>query len=142
MRNRPVTDSPRKYLPAVTFHALADPTRLAVLELLRTGPQAAGQIAEAFPVSRPAISRHLRQLHKAQLVLPSRSGRHRIYRLNLEPLEAVDAWLERYRMFWAHNLDSLKQFVEQEHAREISEISGKASQKVTSKKKTNLRRNP
>jgi DNA-binding transcriptional ArsR family regulator len=57
MRNRSVT-----YSAEATFHALADPTRRAVLDLLRHGAQPAGQIAGAFPVSRPAISRHLRQL--------------------------------------------------------------------------------
>ncbi len=130
MRNRSVT-----YLPEVTFHALADPTRLAVLELLRSEPKAAGQIAAAFTISRPAISKHLRQLHKARLVLPTRRGRHRFYQLNVEPLEAVDAWLERYRMFWSHNLNNLKLFVEQEHAREMGEGSDKVSKKTSSKPK-------
>jgi DNA-binding transcriptional ArsR family regulator len=140
MRNRSVTysppkASPLKYLPQVTFHALADPTRLAVLELLRGAPQSAGQIASAFSISRPAISKHLRQLHKARLVLPSRRGRHRFFSLNLEPLQAVDTWLERYRMFWANNLNSLKTFVEQEHAREMDELSSKGPSKTHSKHK-------
>jgi DNA-binding transcriptional ArsR family regulator len=130
MRNRSVT-----YSPAVTFHALADPTRLAVLDLLRGGPQAAGQIAAAFSISRPAISKHLGQLRKARLLLESRRGRHRFYRLNVEPLEAVDAWLERYRMFWAHNLSNLKWFVEQEHAREMGEVSSGVPSKTPSKHK-------
>ena len=67
MRNRSVT-----YLPEVTFHALADPTRRAVLDLLRRGAQPAGQIAKAFPISRPAISKHLRQLRKARRLLVAR----------------------------------------------------------------------
>jgi DNA-binding transcriptional ArsR family regulator len=120
MRNRSVT-----YLPEATFQALADPTRRAVLDLLRMGAQPAGRIAESFPISRPAISKHLRQLRKAHLVVESRSGRHRVYQLNAEPLKAVDSWLERYRMFWTQNLNSLKMFVEQEHAIEISTISDK-----------------
>jgi DNA-binding transcriptional ArsR family regulator len=118
MRNRSVT-----YLPDATFHALADPTRRAVLDLLRVGAQPAGQIAEAFPVSRPAISKHLRQLRKAHLVVESRRGRHRVYRLNPEPLRAVDSWLEQYRQFWTMNLSQLKSFVEQEYARELGEVS-------------------
>jgi DNA-binding transcriptional ArsR family regulator len=120
MWNRSVT-----YLPEATFQALADPTRRAVLDLLRMGAQPAGRIAESFPISRPAISKHLRQLRKAHLVVESRSGRHRVYQLNAEPLKAVDSWLERYRMFWTQNLNSLKLFVEQEHAIEISTISDK-----------------
>jgi DNA-binding transcriptional ArsR family regulator len=124
MRNRSVT-----YVPEATFHALADPTRRAVLDLLRRGAQPAGQIAAAFPVSRPAISRHLRQLRKARLVVESRSGRHRVYQLNAEPLRAVDNWLEQYRRFWQMSLGNLKSFVEQEYARESGELSVKGSKK-------------
>jgi DNA-binding transcriptional ArsR family regulator len=101
-----------------TFQALADPTRRAVLDLLRRGSQPAGQIAEAFPVSRPAISKHLRLLRRAHLVREHREGRHRVYQLNPEPLRAVDSWLEHYRSFWSASLTSLKAFVEAEHARE------------------------
>jgi len=122
MRNPSVTHSAKKYSPEITFHALGDSTRLAVLKLLRDQPQSVGQIAAAFPISRPAISKHLRQLHKARLVVPTRSGRHRFYRLNVEPLEAVDSWLAQYRMFWTQNLSSLKSFVEQEHARETGRV--------------------
>jgi DNA-binding transcriptional ArsR family regulator len=118
MRNRSVT-----YSPEATFHVLADPTRRAVLDLLRRGSQPAGQIAEAFPISRPAISKHLRQLRKAHLVVETRSGRHRVYQLNAEPLKAVDSWLEQYRQFWQINLSNLKSFVEQEYARELGGAS-------------------
>ena len=126
MRNRSVT-----YSTEATFHALADPTRRAVLDLLRHGAQPAGQIAGAFTVSRPAISKHLRQLRKARLVVEHRSGRHRLYQLNAEPLKAVDNWLDHYRNFWQVNLANLKTFVEeeyakeQEHAKETGRISGK-----------------
>lgn len=116
MRNRSVT-----YSAEATFHALADPTRRAVLDLLRTGAKPAGQIAGSFSVSRPAISKHLRQLRKARLVIEHRSGRHRFYHLNPEPLKAVDSWLERYRHFWEMNLANLKNFVESEYAREQQE---------------------
>ncbi|MFY9675975.1 MAG: metalloregulator ArsR/SmtB family transcription factor [Terriglobales bacterium] len=115
MRNRSVT-----YSAETTFHALADPTRRAVLDLLRAGSQPAGRIAESFTVSRPAISKHLRQLRKARLVVEHRSGRHRFYKLNPEPLKAVDSWLEHYRQFWQINLANLKNFVETEYAREQS----------------------
>lgn len=123
MRSLSVTHSAKKYSPEVTFHALGDSTRLAVLKLLRDQPRSVGQIAAAFPISRPAISKHLRQLHEARLVVPTRSGRHRFYRLSVEPLEAVDSWLAQYRMFWTRNLNSLKSFVEQEHARETGRVS-------------------
>jgi DNA-binding transcriptional ArsR family regulator len=120
MRNRSVT-----YSAEVTFHALADPTRRAVLDLLRQGEQPAGQIAGAFPISRPAISKHLRQLRQARLVVEHRRGRHRYYQLNAGPLKAVDGWLEQYRRFWQVNLANLKTFVEQEYARETGREPGK-----------------
>ena len=71
-----------------------------MLDLLRQGSQSAGRIASAFPVSRPAISKHLRLLRRAHLIEERREGRHRFYHLNPEPLKAVDSWLDQYRVFW------------------------------------------
>jgi DNA-binding transcriptional ArsR family regulator len=116
MRHRPVT-----YSSEATFQALADPTRRAVLDLLRRGGQPAGEIAQAFPVSRPAISKHLRLLRRAHLVREHREGRHRVYQLNPEPLRAVDSWIEQYRNFWKLNLTNLKTFVEAEYAKETTQ---------------------
>jgi len=116
MRNRSVT-----YSSEATFQALADPTRRAVLDLLRRGSQPAGEIAGAFPVSRPAISKHLRLLRRARLVREHREGRHRVYQLNPEPLRAIDSWLDQYRTFWKMNLTSLKTFVEAEYANETNQ---------------------
>ena len=116
MRHRPVT-----YSSEITFQALADPTRRAVLDLLRRGSQPAGHIAGAFPVSRPAISKHLRLLRRAHLVREHREGRHRVYQLNPEPLRAVDSWLNEYRRFWQISLTNLKSFVEAEYAKETKQ---------------------
>jgi DNA-binding transcriptional ArsR family regulator len=126
MRNRSAT-----YSPEATFQALADPTRRAVLDLLRRGSQPAGEIAGAFPISRPAISKHLRLLRRAHLVSEHREGRHRIYHLNPEPLRAVDSWLDQYRNYWTMNLNSLKTFVEAEHAKEINGHALKLNHKPT-----------
>src|SRR5258707_13323158 len=114
MRNHSVA-----YSAEATFQALADPTRRAVLDLLRRGSQPAGHIAGAFPVSRPAISKHLRLLRRAHLVREHREGRHRVYRLNPEPLRAVDSWIEHYRVFWTNSLNNLKAFVEAEYEKEL-----------------------
>ena len=103
MRHRLVT-----YSAETAFNALADPTRRAVLDLLRHGSQPAGKIAQAFPISRPAISKHLRLLRGAHLVEERREGRNRFYHLNPEPLKAIDSWLDQYRRFWSANLASLK----------------------------------
>src|SRR5437667_10780935 len=94
------------------FHAVADPTRRAILDRLRNGALAVNEIASPFKVSRPAISKHLRVLHQAHLVMESREARSRVYRLNPEPLRQVDRWLDQYRRFWALNLLSLKKHVE------------------------------
>ena len=80
-------------------------------------------------MSRPAISRHLRRLHRAQLVQAHREGRYRVYQLNPEPLRAVDSWLDHYRTFWKMNLSSLKSFVEAEHAKETGQKNPPKSQR-------------
>src|SRR5215467_5271215 len=99
MRNRAAT-----YTNKAVFSALADPTRRGVLDLLRRGNLPAGRIAQAFPVSRPAVSKHLRLLRRARLVEERRQGRNRVYQLNPEPLRAVDNWLNHYRAFWQSSL--------------------------------------
>ena len=110
MRSQAVTHS--------AFDAIADPTRRAVLDILRKGPQPAGKIALFFPISRPAVSRHLRLLRRTHLVLEQRSGRERLYALNPDPLRVVDEWLSGYRAFWSAQLAGLKAYVESNHARE------------------------
>lgn len=132
MRERSVTYSERN---ETTFQALADPTRRAVLDLLRRGSQPAGRIASTFPVSRPAISKHLRLLRRAHLVREHREGRHRVYELNPEPLRAVDSWIEQYRVFWTTSLNNLKAFVEGEYARELEGASRESQSKSSSGRK-------
>jgi DNA-binding transcriptional ArsR family regulator len=124
------------------FNALADPTRRAVLDLLRAGTRPAGEIARAFPISRPAISKHLKVLRRAHLVEERREGRHRFYQLNPEPLKAVDSWLEHYRQFWTASLESLKSFVEAEYQKELSagglpegKSSDSSSEKIQARRK-------
>lgn len=106
-------------LTDLAFNALADPTRRAVLDLLRRQSMPAGRIAVAFPVSRPAISKHLRVLRRARLVRERREGRQRVYQLNPGPLRSVDKWLNHYRTLWESSLEGLKAFVEAEHAKEL-----------------------
>jgi len=118
VRGRRQVGAPRATDREAAFSALADPTRRAVLDLLRAGTRPAGEIARAFPVSRPAISKHLRILRRAHLVEERREGRHRMYQLNPEPLKAVDSWLEHYRNFWSASLNNLKSFVESEYEKE------------------------
>lgn len=98
---------------ADVFKALADPTRRAILASLCDGGRSAGDIARRFPVSRPAISKHLRLLREAKLVVEARRGRSRLYELNARPLQSVDEWIADYRQFWRMQLRNLKHHVEE-----------------------------
>ena len=99
---------------AAVFRAIADPTRRHILALLRGGRRSVGGIAGNFRTSRPAISRHLRVLRAAGLVVARRDGTARICELNAKPLRAVDDWLRDYQAFWRESLRNLKRFAEEE----------------------------
>lgn len=107
-----VTDVTSRASPV--FAAVADPTRRAILDLLRAGERSAGALAAQFPVSRPAVSRHLRVLHRAGLLRESRKAQSRIYAINAAPLAQIDRWLNGYRVFWGARLHDLKRHVERE----------------------------
>jgi DNA-binding transcriptional ArsR family regulator len=94
------------------FHAVADPTRRAILDQLRVGSAAVTEIAANFRMSRPAVSKHLRVLREARLVTEKRDGRQRIYELTPGPLLECAHWLEGYRHFWQVNLLNLKRHLE------------------------------
>jgi DNA-binding transcriptional ArsR family regulator len=96
------------------FGAVADPTRRAILDVLRRGELPAGELARQFRVSRPAVSRHVRILKDAGLIRETRASQSRRYSLNAEPLAEVDRWLANYRLFWSARLHDLKQYVERE----------------------------
>jgi DNA-binding transcriptional ArsR family regulator len=89
------------------LEALADPTRRRIVELLAERDRDAGEIASHFRVSRPAVSRHLRVLREHGLVQTRSVAQRRVYSLDPEPLEEIDAWLAKYRRFWANRLDAL-----------------------------------
>jgi DNA-binding transcriptional ArsR family regulator len=83
------------------MHALGDPTRRAILERLRGGPRAVGELADGLPVSRPAVSQHLRVLEDAGLVVARRQGTRRLYRLDPDGLDGLRAALDS---FWTDAL--------------------------------------
>ena len=76
------------------LHALADESRRTMLEILRSHPASAGELAAAVPIARPGVSRHLRVLREAGLVEVEQQAQRRIYRLRPEPLAELDSWLE------------------------------------------------
>jgi DNA-binding transcriptional ArsR family regulator len=95
------------------FRAIADPTRRAILDRLRAGPAPVNVLAADFRQSRPAISKHLRVLRRARLVVEERAGRERLYELQPRPLQEVAAWIEGYRSFWLASLGNLKRYLEE-----------------------------
>jgi DNA-binding transcriptional ArsR family regulator len=97
---------------ADVFRAIADPTRRAILDRLRAGAAPVNALSEDFAQSRPAISKHLRVLRQARLVVEHRDGRQRIYELRPRALQRVAGWLEGYRLSWQNNLDALKRHLE------------------------------
>jgi DNA-binding transcriptional ArsR family regulator len=90
-----------------TFAALADPTRRAILERLADGELTVNELAEPFPITVQAVSRHLKVLEGAGLVTRSRSAQRRPARLAGAPLEDAAEWLEKYRLFWEGSFDRL-----------------------------------
>ena len=98
---------------ANVFTAIADPTRRAILDLLRQGEQPVKQIAQPFSMSLPAVSQHLSVLCEARLVIQRKEGRQRFYRLNPEPLKKVSDWVNHYEQFWQEKLDVLGDYLEE-----------------------------
>jgi len=93
------------------FAALGDPTRRAVFERLARRPRAVGELAEGLPISRPAVSQHLRVLEAAGLIAHERQGTRRIYRVEMSGIEAMRSYLDR---FWDQALAAFKRAAEQE----------------------------
>ena len=89
------------------FSALADPTRRAILARLALGEATVGELGEPFPISAPAISRHLKVLEEAQLIARTRRGQQQVIRLNPEGLKSPQEWLDHYRAFWSGMFDRL-----------------------------------
>jgi DNA-binding transcriptional ArsR family regulator len=100
--------------PVDVFQAIADPTRRRLLELVSDGERPVNTLADAFPMSRPAISQHLRVLRQAGLVTERKVGRERRYRLRATPLREVRDWVRQYEWFWRERFDALGEYLEGE----------------------------
>ncbi len=94
------------------FLALADPTRRAILARLTQGEASGTELARPFSISVPAISKHLRVLEHAELILHRKDGRTHRFRLAARPLKEAATWLEHYRQFWEAQLDSLDTYLQ------------------------------
>ncbi len=107
-----------------TFAALADPTRRAILARLTNGPATVNQLAEPFAIGLPTVSRHLKVLEEAGLVVKERSAQFRPCRLEAAPLEAADQWLAQYRAFFSERFDRLEEQLKTMMAQRATEPQG------------------
>ena len=96
---------------SLTFSALDDPTRRAILARLATGETSVTELAEPFEMSLPAVSKHLKVLERAGLIERGREAQWRPCRLQAAPLKDVDSWLARYRRFWEESFDRLDAYL-------------------------------
>lgn len=96
---------------SLTFSALADPTRRAILARLAEGEASVTELAAPFDMSFPAVSKHLRVLEKAGLVVRGKEAQFRPRRLQAEPLRELDDWLSTYRRLWNERLDRLEAYL-------------------------------
>jgi DNA-binding transcriptional ArsR family regulator len=98
----------------LVFRALADPTRRALLSSLAQGPAKVTDLAEPFKMSLPAVSKHLKVLERAGLLVRAVDGRVHRCSLSAEPLWEAEQWLSSYRPFWEQTLDALARYVEED----------------------------
>lgn len=95
-----------------TFQVLGDPSRQAILDLLRGGERAVGELVDRLQLSQPAVSKHLRVLKEAGMVEARADAQRRLYRIRPEPLVELDDWLGNYRRLWTTHLDRLEDHLE------------------------------
>ena len=103
---------------SVTFSALADPTRRAILARLASGAASVGELAEPFAMSLPAVSKHLKVLEHAGLIRRGREAQWRPCQLEAGPLKDAADWLEHYRRFWEQSFDRLGDYLDELQGKE------------------------
>jgi DNA-binding transcriptional ArsR family regulator len=94
-----------------TLNALAEPTRLQIVELLRKGPLTVGEIAENLQLLQPATSKHLRVLHQAKLVEVDAVANRRIYKLSQQPFRDLESWIDSFKQVWEQRFDRLDEYL-------------------------------
>ena len=101
-----------------TFHALADPTRRAILKRLSKGEASVQEIASPFKITPPAITKHLKVLEKAKLIRRGRDAQYRPCTLNAAPLKDASDWVDQYRRFWEESFDRLDEYLKEMQKKE------------------------
>ena len=97
---------------STVFSALSDPTRRAIIERLSAGEASAGELAAPFGISKPAISKHLKILEKANLILRKKDAQWHRFQLQSDALKSASDWIDHYRHFWEAQLDALSEFID------------------------------
>ena len=120
---------------SLTFSALADPTRRAILARLSTGPASVNELASPFNMSLPAVSKHLKVLERAQLIARGREAQWRPCEIKADALREADEWIEQYRTMWEERFDRLDAYLMELQAKSVG---GKA----TTTKKAKTRKKP
>lgn len=114
---------------SLTFSALADPTRRAILARLSSGPASVNELAAPFDMSLPAVSKHLKVLEKAQLIARGKEAQWRPCEIKAQPLKEATDWMEQYRQFWEERFDRLEEYLKELQAQEKSAASKTAKAK-------------
>ena len=110
---------------SLTFAALADPTRRAILTRLASGEASVKELAEPFSITGPAITKHLKVLENAGLISRGRDAQRRPCRLESKPLHEVADWVEQYRRFWDERLDRLEQYLREIQEQEPTNVEAR-----------------
>ena len=97
------------------FTAIVEPRRRQILDQLRAGPASVNELVDVLQMTQPAVSKHLKVLREGGLVASEVAAQRRIYRLNHQPLAAVDAWLDPYRQLWERSFDALAAHLDRTH---------------------------
>jgi DNA-binding transcriptional ArsR family regulator len=123
-----------KYLTSLdtTFSALSDPTRRAILTTLQRGHASVTELARPHDISMPAILKHLRVLQHAGLIEQKKTGRVRMCRLTVAPMQQAADWLSFYQVFWENQLDNFGKFLEQTDPERNNKQENKACRKPPS----------
>lgn len=121
---------------SLTFSALADPTRRAILAKLTSGPASVNDLAAPFSMSLPAVSKHLKVLEKAQLIARGKEAQWRPCEIKAAPLKEATDWMEQYRQFWEERFDRLEEYLKELQAQEKSATTKTAKTKKNGRSKS------
>ena len=117
------------------FQAIADPTRREIINMIAHQSMNLSAVADQFPISRPAISKHIKILTECGLITIKQQGRERYCEAKLQKLNEVSQWIEQYRVFWTKKLDALENFLATEETSKAKAVKRQTSRKTLRTKK-------